>query len=497
MESLQSLQEKILANEMEKNRILQAHSEQLMAVFQDWQKEREEFLRAERENASRLHALQADAERERSAHTRLRAEREILAASLDQKLAASQVEVELLATRLEEAKRNQAEREQTLSATEESLRAELLHLRDANDRKDGESQMLIGRSSELASAVSLKLSWVSERLSATRTQMRHDVISLAEAVHSCGSGQLKWNADCSVSVENKSEKLSRNEAFVEVTLNDLLEPEGAEFVDTVFRRILGRRPDPEAEKSYLRQLEAGVSKRQLILEVRCSDEGRRRGVPIGGFEDLTYMLVEPASTIEELVSYDGVAFVSCAYKTILGRMPDPKGFQSYAMGLRSGVSKYEVIAELKGSEEGTRADTSCVGLVQAVRLFRMIRIPYVGRLLRAFFRSEGNTAAERRARSLDYALAEQKAIHELELSAYRTRMQEAVKQIAAAGAQVSSLAKVAGEGALFVANVAAGESRKSVARSTYLLQGSTGEEVIGGLRQHLNRTMEAAQLQRK
>jgi hypothetical protein len=496
MESLQSLQEKILANEIEKNRILQAHSEQLMAVFQDWQKEREEFLRAERENAARLHALQADAESERSVHTRLCAERERLAASLDQKLSASQVEVELLASRLEEAKRNQAEREQTLCAVEESLRMELLRLQDANDRKDGESQALIARSSELALAVSLKLSWVSERLSAIRTQMRHDVISLAEAVHSCGAGQLKWNGDCSVSVEHKSEKLSRNEAVVELTLNDLLEPEGAEFVDTVFRGVLGRRPDPEAEKSYLRQLEAGVSKRQLILEIRCSDEGRRRGVSIGGFEDLAYMLFEPASTIEELVSYDGVAFVSCAYQTILGRMPDAKGFQSYALRLRSGVSKYEVIAELKSSEEGKRADTSCVGLVQAVRLFRMIRIPYVGRFLRAFFRSEGNTAAERRVRSLEYALSEQRAIHELELSAFRNRAKATVKQIAAAGAQVSSLAKVVGEGTFFVANVAASQSRKSVVSSTYLLQGANGEEVIGGLRQHLNRTIEAAQLQR-
>jgi hypothetical protein len=349
----------------------------------------------------------------------------------------------------------------------------------------------------MASAVSVKLSWVSERLAAIRVQMRHDVIGLAEAVQLCGSGQLTWNSDCSVSVETKSEKLRQDGALVDLTLGELLEPEGAEFVDRAFRSILGRRPDPDAEESYLRQLGAGVSKRQILVNIRCSDEGRKRGVAISGFEDLAYMLVEPASTIEELVSHNGVAFLSCAYQTILGRMPDSKGFQFYASRLRSGLSKYEVIAELKCSEEGKRTDGSCVGLLQAVRRFRMVRIPYAGRLLRAFFRSEGNTAAERRARSLDYALSEQKAVQALELSAYRTRMQATVKQIAIAGAQVSSLAKVVGEGALFVANVAASQSRQSVTRSAYLLHGANGEEVIGGLRQYLNRTMEAAQLQRK
>jgi hypothetical protein len=349
----------------------------------------------------------------------------------------------------------------------------------------------------MASAVSVKLSWVSERLAAIRVQMRHDVIGLAEAVQLCGSGQLEWNGDGSVSVENKGEKVSRNEAFVELTLSELLEPEGAEFVDRAFRGILGRRPDPEAEKAYLRQLEAGVSKRQVIVEIRRSDEGRKRGVSISGFEDLAYMLVQPASTIEELLSQNGIAFLSCAYQTILGRMPDSKGFQFYASRLRSGLSKYEVIAELKCSAEGKGRDSSCVGLDQAVRLFRIVRTPYVGRWLGAFFRSEGNTVAERRARSLEYALSEQKAIQELELSAYRNRMQATVKQMAIAGADVSSLAKVVGEGALFVANVASSQSRQSVAKSPYFVQGANGEEVLGGLRQHLNRTLEATQLQRK
>lgn len=497
MESQKVLQERVLANESEKNKIGQTHSEQLLAIFQAWQREREDFLRAERESISRLHALELNAASGRSGGASLGAGQELLAASMKQELAASKVQVELLATSLKEAKRNQAEYEQVLRAVEENLRMELLSLRDASDQKDAESRKLIARSNEMASDFSLKLSLASERLATLRAQMRHEVRSLAQTAHIHGSGQLRWNSDCSVTIEDKVDRLSLNEAPVELTLDELLEPDGAEFIDKVYRKILGRKPDVGAESSYLRQLEEGVSKRQIVVDIRFSGEGRKRGVSIVGLEDLAFMLVEAAPTIEELVSHSGAAFICCAYKTILGRMPDSKGFQFYASRLRSGVSKYDVIAELKCSEEGMRRDDTCMGLMPKVRSYRLSRIRFFGRLLRVLLRVEGDSAEELQARSLEYTLAEQKAIQELQLAAYRRRLQAFVGQVTNAEAQVGSLAKVIGEESPFLGNAATSQLRVPAAKSRFLLHGGSSEEVITELRQYLNRSTEAAQLRRK
>lgn len=59
-----------------------------------------------------------------------------------------------------------------------------------------------------------------------------------------------------------------------------------------------------------------------------------------------------ADTLNELLQYHDKQFISCAYQTLLGRMPDPEGFQYYLGRLRSGISKYEILAQMRFSKEG-------------------------------------------------------------------------------------------------------------------------------------------------
>jgi len=61
--------------------------------------------------------------------------------------------------------------------------------------------------------------------------------------------------------------------------------------------------------------------------------------------------VTAAKTIDELLSYYDIQFVHCAYKTLLGREPDPEGMHYYLMRLRSGINKIKILSDIRKSEE--------------------------------------------------------------------------------------------------------------------------------------------------
>jgi Domain of unknown function (DUF4214) len=62
--------------------------------------------------------------------------------------------------------------------------------------------------------------------------------------------------------------------------------------------------------------------------------------------------VTSARTMESLLRLYDEAFVTSAYKAILGRTPDPDGLQNYLTQVRGGVEKTHILAELSRSPEG-------------------------------------------------------------------------------------------------------------------------------------------------
>ena len=94
-----------------------------------------------------------------------------------------------------------------------------------------------------------------------------------------------------------------------------------------------------------------------------------------------------ANSVEELLSWDDVDFVRCAYVTILGRQPDPEGEDYYAERLRRGYSKMDVLWQLRRSPEGPTHDPGIAGLDRALRRARARSWP-----VRALRRVIGNTA---------------------------------------------------------------------------------------------------------
>jgi len=108
-----------------------------------------------------------------------------------------------------------------------------------------------------------------------------------------------------------------------------------------------------------------------------------------------------ASTLTDLMAYHDLQFILCAYKTVLGRDPDPEGLAHYVGRLRAGIPKIQILADLRLSREGRARKLRVGGLDKAIRRYRMGQLPVVGYLLRVIGGTEGNAPIERRLRSLE------------------------------------------------------------------------------------------------
>lgn len=99
-------------------------------------------------------------------------------------------------------------------------------------------------------------------------------------------------------------------------------------------------------QSYLSDLFAGIKQIEVSSGFAFTDcdstaEHLSEGVSTHATTNLT-----------ELLLLHDKQFVTSAYQSLLGRLPDPEGFQYYLGRLRSGISKYEILAQMRFSKEG-------------------------------------------------------------------------------------------------------------------------------------------------
>ena len=106
-----------------------------------------------------------------------------------------------------------------------------------------------------------------------------------------------------------------------------------------------------------------------------------------------------ASSLPELLAWDDVDFVRCAYVTILGRQPDPVGEIYYTTRIRSGRTKKEILWQLRKSSEGRQHDPGIAGLDRALKAARWQR-------LNPFRRSTGRSVEQE-----DMLAPESHAVH--------------------------------------------------------------------------------------
>lgn len=75
-------------------------------------------------------------------------------------------------------------------------------------------------------------------------------------------------------------------------------------------------------------------------------------------------------------------FIHCAYKTVLGRDPDPEGLSHFLNRIRNGDSRQAILAGICLSPEGRQRGSALPGLDRAIRIYRWRRWPLLGPILR-------------------------------------------------------------------------------------------------------------------
>src|ERR1700690_400981 len=66
---------------------------------------------------------------------------------------------------------------------------------------------------------------------------------------------------------------------------------------------------------------------------------------------------------------------------ILGREPDPSGLEYYRSRLLQGSSRFQIIADLRLSQEGRGFNALLPGLDRALRPYRLRRWPVIGPII--------------------------------------------------------------------------------------------------------------------
>jgi FkbM family methyltransferase len=87
-----------------------------------------------------------------------------------------------------------------------------------------------------------------------------------------------------------------------------------------------------------------------------------------------------ADSLQDLLGWEDIDFVRCAYVTILGRQPDAAGEQHYVLEVRRGLPKLDIIWQLRQSREARSHDPGIAGLDAELRRARRARLPVIGSL---------------------------------------------------------------------------------------------------------------------
>lgn len=136
----------------------------------------------------------------------------------------------------------------------------------------------------------------------------------------------------------------------------------AAFVRGLYRVLLGREPDFMGWLRHMASLRGGRSRMDLLRSIANSVEAAGKGV-IPTFVDeladrMKHAPDDPrAIRIRQAMNAGNPGFVEAAYGLILGREPDPVGFEHNLRRLRLGVRRGQVLSDLARSDEAVARAT--------------------------------------------------------------------------------------------------------------------------------------------
>ena len=192
------------------------------------------------------------------------------------------------------------------------------------------------------------------------------------------------------------------------------------FIELAYWLLLKRPPDAKGIANCHGRLQGGASKAQVLYELFTSPECREMGIELPGLRDaftreglhvVESQVAAPreelptaATSLAELLGYQGGRFVECAYLTLLKRASDSEGFQHRLEQLLEGTAKIQILSEMSASTEAIAAGVNLPGLSAALTRYKFSQTPIVGRLVKVFVNVEGDSPAERRGRAAEQRL---------------------------------------------------------------------------------------------
>jgi len=147
-----------------------------------------------------------------------------------------------------------------------------------------------------------------------------------------------------------------------------------------------------------------------------------------------------ADSLAELLSWDDVEFVRCAYATLLGRESDPFGEAAYTDQMRRGDLKMEVLWQIRRSPEGRDKDPGIAGLDSELRHYRNATRPLGGSIDCAATEREGNSLTERRFAAIGNQMAAARLEYIGELSLLQRQLDLQAAGLDAARSESRSIA---------------------------------------------------------
>ncbi len=174
------------------------------------------------------------------------------------------------------------------------------------------------------------------------------------------------------------------------------------FIKCAYQTLFKRPVDASSQQFYLARLQQGISKQQVLIELRASTEGQRCNVDIDGLNQIT---MRPAVSAAQLLLLADEQFVRSVFLTLFQREPDADGGGYYLKRLRSGVSKSEILAELADSDEGRSKAVELPGLAEIVRRYRRYKLPIIGAAIRKWFAPQEASLVHAKLRALENRLA--------------------------------------------------------------------------------------------
>lgn len=109
----------------------------------------------------------------------------------------------------------------------------------------------------------------------------------------------------------------------------------------------------------------------------------------------------PAQSLQELLSYHDEAFVLCAYRTLLRRMPDEAGLTYYLDRVRAGYAKEHLLAQMFLSQEYRDGFQKNLPPTGQIKPFWWLTYPIFGVIVHRFLLWADHGEVKRRLRVLE------------------------------------------------------------------------------------------------